>query len=494
VNKRKKLFIIFLEVTVLFGALALDVPVALADTLPTVTAFTASASGIAHGYGITFTWTASADNFSGTNFYFTCGAGVTILNAAGSAFPCNIYGTTGSAVTYAGAAFSVKNVSGSTQTVYVKIVPKDYAGAENSASAMQTSFTVTTLARPITDFTISHSWVPLGTNVTLSWTGFDIPGVNLQFDCVPGLHITSVSPAVTGYLPCNTAAYASDLAASGSAVWNFVNDFAQTAKLNMYVLPATIARTYDSTHGLSLARDVAAKADKPVATVNSFGASVERVASGGAVTFSWGTSNAAGGNLQVQCSEGVTLTGVDSPATTTPAKMFCNRLLFSSTRAATSSAELTFTNTSGVAEQVGVTFLPQNSDGTYDATRGWTIALTVLPPVAATVPSVMATTTAITPAVVSATVSASSATTAIVRPYTFTTPLYFGLRGAAVTELQKFLTQDPSLYPEGLVTGYFGQRTELAVRRFQKRYGLAQEGDPAFGFVGPKTRAKLNSF
>ncbi|MBI5742507.1 MAG: peptidoglycan-binding protein, partial [Candidatus Niyogibacteria bacterium] len=84
--------------------------------------------------------------------------------------------------------------------------------------------------------------------------------------------------------------------------------------------------------------------------------------------------------------------------------------------------------------------------------------------------------------------------TSIVRTFTFTAPLYFGLRGSAVTELQKFLAQDKTLYPEGLMTGYFGRLTELAVRRFQKHYGLAQEGDPAFGFVGPKTRAKLNSF
>ncbi|MBI5742392.1 MAG: hypothetical protein HZA25_00955, partial [Candidatus Niyogibacteria bacterium] len=440
-------------IIVIFFLSAFGASAALADTLPVITAFTASASNIAHGYGITFTWTPPADNFSGTNFYFTCPAGVTILNAAGSAFPCNIYGTTGSAVTYTGAAFYVKNVSGSTQTVYAKIVPKDYSGAENTAGALQTSFTVTTVARPITDFTVSASPIPLGTNVTLSWTGFDIPGANLQFDCVPGLHVTSVSPASTGDLPCGTAAYASDLAASGSAIWSFTNDLTQTAKLNMYVLPAITLRTYDSAHGLSLARDVAAKADKPVATVTSFTASAERVASGATVTFSWGASNVAGGNLQAQCSDGVTMTGIDSSATTTPAKMPCNRLLFSSARAATSSVALTFTNTSGIAEQVGVTFLPQNSDGTYDATKGKTITISVSPPVA-TAPSTATTTAAAMPSVaVSAPAVSAPATavTSIVRTFTFTAPLYFGLRGSAVTELQKFLAQDKTLYPEGLM-------------------------------------------
>jgi len=49
------------------------------------------------------------------------------------------------------------------------------------------------------------------------------------------------------------------------------------------------------------------------------------------------------------------------------------------------------------------------------------------------------------------------------------------------------------LYPEGLITGYFGILSESAVKRFQERYGIARQGDGGYGFVGPKTRAKLNS-
>ncbi|MEK7246025.1 MAG: peptidoglycan-binding protein, partial [Pseudomonadota bacterium] len=56
-----------------------------------------------------------------------------------------------------------------------------------------------------------------------------------------------------------------------------------------------------------------------------------------------------------------------------------------------------------------------------------------------------------------------------------------------VEELQKFLKQFPDIYPEGLVTGFFGPRTEEAVKRLQERAGIEAEG-----IVGPKTRAKLN--
>ena len=45
----------------------------------------------------------------------------------------------------------------------------------------------------------------------------------------------------------------------------------------------------------------------------------------------------------------------------------------------------------------------------------------------------------------------------------------------------------PDVYPEGLVTGYFGSLTENAVRRFQEKQGIE-----AVGIVGPVTRAKLN--
>jgi len=52
------------------------------------------------------------------------------------------------------------------------------------------------------------------------------------------------------------------------------------------------------------------------------------------------------------------------------------------------------------------------------------------------------------------------------------------------------------LYPEGLITGYFGPLTEKAVQRFQLKYKIVNsktpESDPGYGYVGPKTRGKLN--
>ena len=70
----------------------------------------------------------------------------------------------------------------------------------------------------------------------------------------------------------------------------------------------------------------------------------------------------------------------------------------------------------------------------------------------------------------------------------FTKTLKFGMSDSEVTALQTALKGDATVYPEGLVTGYFGSLTQKAVKAFQTKYGI----DPV-GQVGPITRAKLNS-
>lgn len=69
-----------------------------------------------------------------------------------------------------------------------------------------------------------------------------------------------------------------------------------------------------------------------------------------------------------------------------------------------------------------------------------------------------------------------------------TSSLSAGSTGADVTTLQTYLASDSTLYPEGLITGYYGSLTQAAVVRFQARYGISQTGT-----VGPITRAKLHS-
>jgi len=58
-----------------------------------------------------------------------------------------------------------------------------------------------------------------------------------------------------------------------------------------------------------------------------------------------------------------------------------------------------------------------------------------------------------------------------------------------VAFLQRFLTQRFSnYYPQGLVTGYYGNATQAAIKRYQAAHGISQTG-----YVGPLTRAAIEA-
>ena len=93
------------------------------------------------------------------------------------------------------------------------------------------------------------------------------------------------------------------------------------------------------------------------------------------------------------------------------------------------------------------------------------------------------------------TTPSASGSTNQVQTALLTKPLYQGIYNEETRQLQTFLSQDASLYPEGLITGYFGLLTKKAVQRFQCKYGIICDGDESttgYGRVGLKTLAKLN--
>ncbi|GBD34212.1 Oligopeptide-binding protein AppA [bacterium HR34] len=84
------------------------------------------------------------------------------------------------------------------------------------------------------------------------------------------------------------------------------------------------------------------------------------------------------------------------------------------------------------------------------------------------------------------------------KSFEFTRKLQVGSEGEDVKFLQQCLAKDPSIYPEGEVTGYFGQKTKEAVTRFQEKffdevlkpYGYTK----GTGSTGAATIKKLNEF
>jgi peptidoglycan hydrolase-like protein with peptidoglycan-binding domain len=71
----------------------------------------------------------------------------------------------------------------------------------------------------------------------------------------------------------------------------------------------------------------------------------------------------------------------------------------------------------------------------------------------------------------------------------FPADLYYGMNSNQVKCLQQFLVNlGENIYPEKLITGYFGPLTQAAVKRYQALKGIITTG-----YFGPLTRAKINS-
>lgn len=65
--------------------------------------------------------------------------------------------------------------------------------------------------------------------------------------------------------------------------------------------------------------------------------------------------------------------------------------------------------------------------------------------------------------------------------------LRLGDKGDGVKLLQTILSADPSIYPEGIISGAFGPLTQKALKRYQQKHDLEQ-----VGFIGPKTLRNLD--
>ena len=72
---------------------------------------------------------------------------------------------------------------------------------------------------------------------------------------------------------------------------------------------------------------------------------------------------------------------------------------------------------------------------------------------------------------------------------TLTQDLSYGATNSDIERIQKLLATDPAIYPYGVSSGFFGPKTQEAIRNFQTRFGL----DPV-GVIGPATTALLELF
>ncbi len=458
---------------------ALIPSLAFADA-PVITSFTSSASSQPSGYAMVFSWTVSGGN--GQNILFSCPTGVTVKNAdTNVAVPCNSSQAIGGPYDYGQAGFTIVNVSGSAKTMKVRITPRDSSGTESAAGAKELYVTIGAVPQPITDFTVTPASIADGDSITLTWTGVaDITGTNIIIDCTPGVKFSSSGST----LSCGVPAFATAQPASGSVLIAVSNASSGSMQFSVRILPVVEAGVYDSTHGLSKQVTVAGKALAPVPTLTAFSSSKTTIVSGEPVSLYWNSANTIGTNFIFPCKEGVTVSLISGSATTT-AK--CGTIASNTAFAASGTTTIAISSTLAYPPSMPVSLLAQNPDGTYDGVRTKTVTLSFAPPIGAPPAS---TPPASAPPV---TGTPPAGGVPVVRPFQFTTSLQKGSRGSQVSALQAYLAVEPQLYPEGLVTGYFGAATEAAIKRFQIRYGITTVGGAGYGLVGPKTRAKLNT-
>lgn len=62
-----------------------------------------------------------------------------------------------------------------------------------------------------------------------------------------------------------------------------------------------------------------------------------------------------------------------------------------------------------------------------------------------------------------------------------------GMTDADVKTIQELLASDPTIYPKGIITGYFGPMTKEAIMKFQAKNGLEVTGE-----INAETRAALD--
>jgi len=460
---------------------------------PYVSSFTASSQNVNYGYQVVLSWT--IENGSGHNLYFSCPNGVSIKKADGSLFPCNTKQSV-SANASDNLIFSVINLTGSPIVLAVKVTPKDSSGIEYDSGAAFINLYAGNVPVPIADFSFATTSVATSTfPINLSWTGREISASNLQFDCQNGIQIFSTNPAVNGALNCGIPVYSTDLPGSGSVSVYFVNSNSYTTDQTIRILPAISAGAYDAIHAKSITISIPPKPLPTVPYVSSFESSQKLLASGQSVNFSWVAGNASGVNLQMPCHAFVTWNSVQGSTTTA---LPCSVPGFSNALPVSGSTTVSFTNISSASQAVPVYLFPQNFSGAYDATKANIVNLIILPPGYVNTNYSANTTLNSQQNILTGTSTSTMASTSAlgikaVRSINFSAYLQFGYRNSQVTALQNFLKLDPSLYPEGSVTGYFGPATLAALKRFQVRYGIAKPGDDGYGLVGPKTRAKLNS-
>ena len=436
------------------------------------------------------TWTIEG---GGHSLIIFCAQGVKIRYASTNAvFPCD---TKVSVSKYAsdGVSLFVANVSGSPRIVTARIIPKDPNGATDyDAGAKESTMYVKPSRYPVGSFNTNATSTISGGITTFYWSSTYLDGVNFKIACSDSITATSTLYG-TNIVPCNRMIFSNDLPGSGSVSFKFDNQSASELPLNVTLFPAMSPGVYDGTHSETITLTVASDAQKPLSA--RFNASRNKIYSGDSILLDWSVSNGSGMNVKFTCSPMLQIRAFSVATTTT---LNCGGYAWSANFGPTGSTSVTFISSNSSDEVVTATMFPLLRSGNYDGNNAQTIQINVAPvpktPVLPQSASSVAQTMTIGPMISTPASTPSSSNLLQKSSDVFKAPLKVGVRSAEVKLLQSYLAKDKSIYPERLVTGYFGAATKRAVGRFQIKFGLVKNSkDPAYGVLDAKTRFSLNA-
>jgi hypothetical protein len=447
-------------------------PIGFAQSAPVMQSLSVSPSSASSGILRSLSWSAT-DSF-GTDLLFTCPPGVTITLDNGVSASCGTRVSLSSAGS-GSVGLSLLNVTGTEKQIYVRAYPKDSSGTVNDSGSLSATLSVSPVQGALSDLTLSTTTLASGGTLSFTWESHYVPGVNVRFEC-SGLQITL--PESTTLIPCGSMAFASDLSANGTQSVVVTNPQNTSASLTLVMLPSIVAGSYDGLNAKTVSVTILGKTAPSDPSADSFSASSLSPVSSATTTLSWSARNAAGANVQYSCTDDITAYDAQGMW------VRCGIPVFT-TATTSSSTALRFVNGGALPRVVRLSLLAQRTDGSYVVASNRDLSLVVLPPGMRTQTSPAASGVQTAPLV--------PQTAAAQKHAPITVSLYKGMRHAQVTILQTFLSLDGTVYPEKSVSGYFGPATEAAVKRFQKRYGIAREGSAGFGLVGPATRAKINA-
>lgn len=452
---------------------------------PAVSSFLISPSSANSEQPISFSW--MLQDSGGYSFIIYCQNGIWLKSTSnGTSLPCDT-AITSTTNTNDDKLVIVSNMSGGTKTIKARIIPKDNTGQDYTVGAKDGYFTVNTSAQPITSFSSNIVNAKSDETITLSWESIDPYGVNLFIECNRDIKASSTNYS-DGYLPCEKAIFPTNLPSSGSLKLSLANYHIESIAYHLFLLPAISTNTYDGTHPAKIEITVLSSV-LPDPIVSYFTASSTDIKSGEKVNLSWSVNNAVGANLIVKCISGVTAT---SSITNEEISLPCNILAFPVALSPAGSMAITIKNKSEFPQLVFLSLIPSKKNGEYDATRGKEISISARSEksLSQSSSSQQSTTTNQSSSLSSSSYSSSSSSKS--NSFVFFKSLKRGSTGLDVIRLQEFLKKDSSVYPEGIISGYFGPATLRAVARLQIKHNITNENDPFLGTVGPKTRAKLN--